>query len=240
MEKQPILRTIEESTSPLTTNVHQGHRQRLKQQLLEHGAATLNDHQLLELLLFYTIPRKDTNPMAHDLLRRFGSLRQVLNASPEELLHTPGITEHTAALFCALPELFRRTIMSEDTKAVLSNRQEAEEYLRPYFQGLREEHCILVSLNQRNRVVGCDLLSTGSHCEVTLDRQTLIHRATSHRAAFVLLAHNHPGGEAFPSDDDLFATQQCKNLLKMVGITLRDHLIFSDTDCCSIIGRLKR
>lgn len=239
MPKQPTQTLTESTSSDQPINYHEGHRKRLKQQLLEHGAETLNDHQLLELLLFYSVPRKDTNPLAHELIHRFGSLYQALRASPEELRNVPGVSDHTIALFSAVPELMRRTSINKAHGITLRTTEEATEYLRPYFLGLREERCILLSLNHRYQVVGCDLLSSGSHREVTLDRQLLINRATSHRAAYVLLAHNHPGNDPFPSDDDLFATQECRNLLKMVGITLKDHFIFTDNDYCSMMGRRK-
>lgn len=219
-------------------NLHKGHRQRMKEQFVHYGAEPFSDHQLLELLLFYAIPRKDTNPLAHRLINEFHSLAGVMDASVEELMRVEGISEHSAILINLMPQMIRRyqtSLASRGTR--LTSLRDIADYLKPYFFAARQEMVYLLSLDNTGRVLGCDLLSEGSINRAQLDYGKVAQTALNRRAVAVVLAHCHPLGEAEPSTADRITTEQCKRVLEMLHIQLVDHLIFADENWCSI-GRI--
>lgn len=216
-------------------NLHAGHRQRVKERFLEHGERVFDDYQLLELLLFYGVPRRDTNPLAHQLMNRFGSLAGVLNASPEALRKIPGLNENAMVLLHLMPQLMRRYQQSEiDRETIITSISDAADYLEPYFFGLQIERVYLLSGDNRGRVLGCELLGEGGALAVGLDTRRLTEIALRHRASWVILAHSHPSGLAVPSGDDILTTLNCRDILRPLGIALRDHLIFADGDYVSM------
>lgn len=216
-------------------NLHAGHRQRMKQRFLENGERAFDDHQLLEILLYYAVPRADTNELAHLLIRQFGSLAGVFNADPAELCKVKGMGGHAAFLIHLMPELMRRYQRSAaEPEKLVSTIDDAAAYLRPYFFGLRKEQIYLLSVDHKDRVVGCDFLGEGSDLSVGLDARLMTEVALRHRAAWVMLAHSHPSGVAIPSGSDVITTRNCYKLLKALEIELRDHLIFADDDYVSM------
>lgn len=226
-----------ESSSPnrKPQSIHTGHRQRVKARLLEHGGEQLEDYQLVELLLFYTRPQGDVNPLAHEIINRFGSLRATLDASPEELKQIVGITDHTAALFRLCYEVMLRYQRSAtETGTVLASTEEAAEALQPYFLGAKEELVYLLCLDSKCKLLSCDLISQGSADAVLLNQRKIVQRAISRRASQVYLSHCHVSGLAWPSRDDIWATNQLAQALRMLNIRLVDHLIFCDGDYVSM------
>lgn len=217
-------------------NIHAGHRQRMKKKLLEHGGDALADHELLELLLFYTRPQVDVNPLAHELVNRFGSLKQVLDAEPEELTQIAGITDNTAALFRVCYEIMLRYQRSStEIGTILSHTEEAADAIRPYFLGAKEELVYLLCLDSKCKLLSCDWISQGSADAVLLNQRKIVQRAISRRASQVYLAHCHVTGLAWPSREDIWATNQLAQALGMLHITLVDHLIFCDGDYVSMV-----
>lgn len=223
-----------ENQSPKKPSIHAGHRERLRKQYLEFGADALHDHQLLELLLFYALPRRDTNPLAHALLTSFGSLNGVLNASTEELMQVGGLSENTAVLLSLTTQLHRRMALEQNARVSFPSMEDAAEYLEPYFRHKHQEQVYLLSANQRNELLGCDLLANGGDHSVSIEPRSLAELALRHHASWVILAHSHPSGFAIPSQEDIAATRQCRDILQSLGITLRDHLIFADDDYLSM------
>lgn len=222
-------------SKPKKTNLHEGHRQRLKEHILTHSPETLNEHQLLEALLFYSIPRIDTNPIAHELLFRFGSLNELFHADAKELKKVKGVTDNTVALLRLIPAIMRQSALSREQAEIISSTAEAAEFFAPYFEGIHEERIYLLSLNQRHQVVGCDLLSKGGQSQAIFDITEMARIALTHHAVSVLLAHNHPSGCCFPSDADMSTTRQCEKLLQLMHIHLEDHLVFGDDGYLSIM-----
>lgn len=216
-------------------SIHTGHRQRVKARLLEHGGQQLEDYQLLELLLFYTRPRGDVNPLAHRIINRFGSLKAVLDASPAELKEVVGVSDNTAALFRLCYEVMLRYQRSTVGPGMLvRSTEEAGDALRPYFLGAREEMVYLLSVDSKGKLLGCDLISTGSADAVLLNQRKIVERAISRRASQVYLSHCHVSGLAWPSRDDIWSTRQLSQALRLLNIRLLDHLIFSDGDYVSM------
>lgn len=215
----------------------------MKKRFLANGERAFDDYQLLELLLFYSVPQVDTNPIAHRLLERFHSLSAVMEASVEELMTVDGVGEHTAVLIQLLPQFARRYHQDRVKMDSAVNRMEdAGTLLAPYFYDAKREMVYLLSLDARGRVLGCDLLGEGSANFCTLDIRLVTETALRRRARSVLLAHCHVSGLAVPSPEDRIATLQCMDVLDKLQIELLDHLVFADGDYVSMAqsGLLRR
>lgn len=215
-------------------SLHDGHRQRLIQRFLRDGLDGFDEHNILELLLFYAIPRKDTNPLAHVLLDHFGSLAGVLDASPQELQSICGVGENTAAFLKLLPELTRIYCSQRQEEVCLSNSAQAGNYLMPRFIGRQEETVLLVCLDAKYRVLSCSILHKGSVNSAEVNTRKLLSVALKHNAVSIILAHNHPGGIALPSEEDIRTTNNIKSALSAAGIRLFDHIIVADHDFVSL------
>ncbi len=214
---------------------HDGHRNRLREKFLVCGEAALADHELLELLLFYAIPRQDTNPLAHRLIDTFGSLAGVLNASPADLQNIGGLSQNTACLLALMPQLMRRYAISQSQEyTAVTTSQEAVEYLLPRFFGETEERIYLLCLDISGRVLSCVPLDTGTVDSVPLRNRRVMETALALRASFLYLAHNHPSGDPTPSQEDIRATLTLAEMLRPVGITLADHIIVGRERCFSM------
>lgn len=215
--------------------LHDGHRRRLKEQFLAHGE-DFHDHQLLELLLCYSIPQKDVNELAHCLLNEFGSLAGVLDAPPETLQRVPGVGEHSAVLLKLIPKLAGRYFADRSALGqILDSTQAARNFLRPYFlQAGRNEMIYLVCMDDKHKVLGCRKLAEGTVNTVAATNRTVAEAAINFNATAVILAHNHVSGFAFPSKSDLLTTKNLWSFLKAMDIELCDHLIFVDGDMVSM------
>ena len=208
-------------------NVHAGHRQRLKRQFLEAGLDSLSDVNCLELLLFYAIARRDTNPLAHALLEQFGSLSAVFNASPEQLQQVPGISEHAAVLLHAIPALGRRYFIDQTRQEkILNSTERCGAYLIPYFFGAREEQVYLLSLDAKCKVLDCRMLSRGSVNAAEISVRRIVETALAVNAT--------SSGIALPSREDEATTRRLETALDAVGIQLVDHIIVADNDFVSM------
>ncbi len=215
--------------------IHAGHRSRMKTRFLETEGAGMEDYELLEMLLYYSVVQRDTNPLAHKLMEQFGSLAGVLQAAPEALTEMKGVTESTAVLLKLVLQLMSRYEKSlNDPKMIMDTTEKLQEYLRPYFLGQRREQIYMLSIDAKGRLLGCDFLGEGNDCAVTLDVRRLTAAALRHRASWVVLAHSHPSGIAMPSQDDITTTRHCQQALAPLGIFLQDHLIFADDECVSM------
>ncbi|PKM62056.1 MAG: hypothetical protein CVU99_00960 [Firmicutes bacterium HGW-Firmicutes-4] len=207
-------------------NPHKGHRQRLKKRVIKEGIDSFEDHQILELLLFYGIPMKDTNALAHALIDRYGSLSGVFDADPRDLCDQAGITENTALLLSLIPALARRYQQGKlAAKAVLSSTTAAGEYTLSLFTGRLNEAFYVISLDSQNRVNQASLLHEGTINEAPVYPRLIVETALRHQAASIILAHNHPGGSLAPSPADLAVTQRIKAATEAIAITVVDHII---------------
>lgn len=223
-------------------NSHSGHRARLKQRFLAEGLDSFNDYQILELLLFYTIPLKDTNEIAHELIKTFGSLSRVLDAHPSELQKVKGISEHSSAMLSMLPQVFRaysKDIMRE--RPVLGNTETAKNYIKNFFMGRLYEVFYLFCMNKSYRVIHEELLCEGSLDEAPCYPRLVLESAFRHNAQKVIFAHNHPSNIMRPSTSDIKSTQKLVKLFESLDIEVVDHIIVGKTDCVSMaeLGLLK-
>ena len=221
----------------MADNIHAGHREKMRNRFIrDKGFENFEDHQILELLLFYSRAQGDTNPLAHELLEQFGSLKGVLEARPEQLMTVKGISSQTAVLISMVVPLTRvwhRCAMDEPDR--IGNSREAEEYCLSILAGERTERFYVVSLNAKCKVLGRRKISEGSLSEVSAYPRMVMETALNYNAHSVLLCHNHPGGTCAPSPEDIASTLQLQKLLNGVGILLLDHIIVANDRTYSMI-----
>ena len=181
-----------------------GHRARLKQRFAEHGERVFDDHQLLELMLFYAVPQGDVNPLAHRLINHFGSFAAVLDAKPEELRKVKGVGDHTALFLSMFPRCSGAIWPpSPAAKSRSAPSPTPGEFLLPYFFGARNETVFLLCLDAKGKVLSCRCLAEGSLDRVGLNSRQVVETALEDRASSVILAHNHISGLATPSQADV-------------------------------------
>lgn len=209
------------------TDIHQGHRERLRTRFLEDGLDGFEDHQVFELLLFYAIPRADTNPIAHKLMRRFGSLSAVLEADPKDIASVEGMGDKAAAFLSLIPQVTRRYFHDRGNRDAprLTSSEVVSEYLVPLMAGRPEEVFYVLCLDSQCRVLYPALIGEGTVKEAHVHPRHVVEEALRHRAASVILAHNHPGGTAKPSNADHQLTAVLVTALGAIGIPVLDHII---------------
>ena len=215
--------------------IHDGHREKMRQRFLKSGLDAFADHEALELLLYYAIPRRDTNPIAHALMERYGSLSAVLAAPVEDLKKVEGVGESAAILLKLAPQLYRKAKMSDaEQETILSSVERVGAYLLERFAGGKNEVVYQLCLDRKGKLLVCKKLGEGGVTSADLDIRRLVENALLTGASAVVLAHNHPSGVALPSRDDYAATDRAKTALAVVGVALTDHIIVADGDFVSM------
>ena len=216
--------------------MHDGHRQRLKDLFVKEGLDNFNELQVLELLLFYCIPRQDTNPVAHRLLERFGRLSQVLEAPVAELQKVEGMGPNAATFLHLVTQVGRDYLINRamDQK-ILATIEECGKFLVPYFYGRRNETVFLLSLDAKCKLLSCKEIGEGSVNSAGVPVRRIVETALAANATTVVLAHNHPSGLALPSSEDVQTTLRLAAALDTVDITLADHIIVADEDFVSLV-----
>lgn len=216
-------------------SIHEGHRERMKKKLLEQGLDSFDDHNVLELLLFFAMPRKDTNPVAHALIDSFGSLEAVLEAPAEELSKINGIGENSIALLKLIPEVCQRYAMNKNKFGdILDSPEKAGNYLSARYMFERDEVVYIICLDSKMKVICCKELFRGDVNSAEVSIRKIAELALAKNAASVILSHNHTSGIALPSKEDEKTTIRVKTSLEAIGITLADHIIVAGDDFISM------
>lgn len=216
-------------------SIHDGHRQRLIKRFRTEGLDNFEQIQVLELLLFFAIPRRDTNELAHNLLEQFGSVSRVMDASPAELMRVPGMGESAATLLTLAKELGRYYQMDSARKGkAMRDTESCGQYILPYFYGRQVETVFLLCLNAACNVISCKEIGEGEINSAVISTRRIVETALAEKASTVVLAHNHPSGVAVPSHDDILTTRRVAAALSAVDVTLFDHLIVADDDFVSL------
>ena len=214
---------------------HDGHRERLRDRFIKEGLDHFTQEQVLELLLFYSIPRQDTNEIAHDLVDYFGSLHQVLEAPVQELQKVEGIGERSAVLLRLMAEISRYYQVNRAINEKILNSIEAcGRYLVPRFVGRRNETVFLLCLDAKCKMLCCREISEGTVNAAGVSVRKVVETALAVNASSVVLAHNHPSGMALPSTEDVVTTRRIAAALRAVDVILVDHLVISDDDYVSL------
>ena len=215
--------------------IHDGHRQRLKERFRSEGLDNFDELQVLELLLFYCIPRQDTNPIAHRLLDHFGSLAQVLEAPVGELEKIPGLGPNAAMFLHLVRDAGRYYQVNRSRQEkILTTTEKCGDYLASFFVGRRNETVFLLCLDAKCKVLCCKEIGEGSVNSAGVPVRRIVETALGVNATTVILAHNHPSGLALPSAEDIQTTYRVSAALEAVEIILVDHIIVTNDDYISL------
>lgn len=217
-------------------SMHDGHRERVKNRFRQEGLDNFDELHVLELLLFYCIPRKDTNPLAHRLLEHFGSLTAVLDAKPQELEKVEGVSGSTSTFLSLITQVGRYyQVKRSEPGEILRTIEQCGNYLVPYFYGRENEVVFILCLDAKCKVLCCKKVGEGSVNSANIPVRRVVEIALGANATTVVLAHNHPSGFAIPSADDIQTTHRIATALEAVEIILADHIVVSKDDFVSIV-----
>lgn len=215
-------------------SIHEGHRKRVREAFLKRDIETMADHEILELILFYAYSRRDTNEIAHRLINTFGNLEAVMNASYDELLKVKDVGENAASLIILFSRFSKHyMIKASELKKEVSDEQ-LNDFLKARFHNERNEIIVVVLCDSRGQYINTISLERGTSGETYFRPREIVEAAIRCSAAKVILAHNHPRGFAVPSQADLKATVDIKDLLSQLDIELADHIIVAGNDSFSM------
>ncbi len=210
--------------------MNEGHRERLRERFLQNGDTALADHELLELILFYAIPRRDTKSIAKELLKQFGNLSAVLSAKAEDLSQISGLSENSAGLlksvYAAASRMAQKQIMNQP---VLSNWEQLLSYCHVAMAHLPTEQLRVLFLDKKNKLIADEVKQEGTVDHTPAYPREIIKRALNLGASAIILVHNHPSGDSTPSRADLQLTDTVAEVAQLMGITLHDHVIIAKT-----------
>ncbi len=217
-------------------SIHKGHRERLKDRFRREGLDNFEELYVLELLLFYCIPQKDTNPLAHRLLDHFGSLTAVLDAKPEQLEKVEGVGQNVSTFLSLITKVGRYyQVKRSEPGEILRTVEQCGNYMIPYFFGREQETVFMLCLDAKCKVICCKKVGEGSVNSANISVRRIVEIALEANATSVVLAHNHPSGLAIPSADDIQTTHRIAAALEAVEVTLADHIVVSKDDFVSIV-----
>ena len=222
---------------------HDGHRDRMRERIEKSGISSLQNHEILEYLLYAFIPRKNTNDIAHALIDKFGSCAGVLNADESALSEVDGMTRNAAIFIASLPEIFREYLNDVNSpKQSLSGRGVVRKFLGAKLYGLPYEQVVAVALDSKDQLISVEQISKGDGASVNLTVRDIVSFAIRHKAVNVVIAHNHPSGQTSPSQADVEMTADLFDTLSTIGVCLEDHFIFSGSLYYSFTdsGRMER
>ena len=227
-----------ESIKPETNKfIHKNHRKRVRNKFLKYGLETFTDIEVLELLLYYAIPQKDTNEIAHKLIDEFGSLKNVLNAEYYDLMEVSGISEVSASLIVLQREITKYVNTKEYISVSLSNSYISGRFCCDYFKSHVEESFVMFFLDSHDNIENVVVISNGVENETAYYPRRVFKQILRHRTCNILLAHNHPGDVAEPSTSDIVATSKLIFALTDLGVTVKDHIICAGDKYVSFADR---
>ncbi len=212
------------------------HKQRMRDRFVRDGLDGFHDYEVLELVLSYSIVRKDTRSLAKELIRRFGNLTGVLNAPVSQLIEVEGLGERSAVLLKLLRDVncfhLREKILNHD---YVSSADDVVKYLKTHYKGKKTEEFKVIFLNTQNMIIAEETLFHGTLNQSAIYKRKIVENALMHHAHAVILVHNHPGGNTTPSRDDILITRQIREALELVEIQVLDHIVIGDNDFLSFV-----
>ncbi|HCA04500.1 MAG TPA: hypothetical protein DEO32_01240 [Ruminococcaceae bacterium] len=215
-------------------NEHEGRRQRQKNKFLNHGFDAFEQHEVLEVLLYYAIPRRDTNPMAHRLLERYGNFGRVCDAPADELERDFGLSKNAVTLLKMQPQLARIYAESKINDTNFIESETLGDLFQTKFIGRTAEAVAMLLGDARGRIIFFDIIAEGSISSTEMPIRRMVDLAIRHNAKTAFIAHNHPSGSLLPSKQDLDTTMTICDTLFNVGVRLLDHYIITDTNYLSL------
>jgi len=212
-------------------NPHIGHRHRMREEYIERGMEHMAPHRVLEMLLHFGIPQKDTNTLAHNLIDTFGSFSQVFTADLDALEEIKGMTRNAAVLIRMVPEINRRIVEDQLSRDwVLDTDRKVGEYLVRRFAGRTKETVMMLCLDNSSRLIACKVLGEGTAASAELSFRQVCQVAFQSGCDNIILAHNHPAGSTMPSPKDVRTTERLIKVLREVDLRLLDHFVVNETD----------
>lgn len=220
----------------MAENIHSGHRKRMRKEVIQQDFhESIPDHKVLEVLLYYGIPQKDTNELAHTLINTFGSLTAVFEADADLLFQVKGMTERSVALIKLILPLCRRYNEDRNTRVRrFSSVEKICEHLIEKHQGFGREVSMLTCLDESGNIISCEIIAKGNSVNVSFEVKDVVVKALKHKAVYVILSHNHMTGIMTPSQEDVDATNRLSFTLKEVGIRLIDHIVVTNDNYLSM------
>ncbi len=210
-------------------NVHSEHRKRVKANVIKNGFSQLEEHKLLELMLFYSIPRKDTNELAHKLINEFGSFEEIFKANIEQLKKVDGVGENTAVMLASMGETFYRLSRAKPPKKrSFKSTDDLKELATALLQGENAEKIILMCFDETRKLKRYTTVSVGDKVSSEFDMKTIIKNLVDSESSIAVLAHNHPASSAEPSANDIDSTRMICVTLRKIGYALADHIIVGE------------
>ena len=217
-------------------NPHNGHRNRMREKIAEAGLENFQPHEILEFLLFHTVPRKDTNPMAHRLISAFGSFENVLDATTDELMEKGGLNFNSAVLVSSLKDIFTHYTKTKQSKTPINTTAKMAEVFKPFFVTQTTEKLVAAFFDSGLRLKAVKEFGQGQENGFHVNTKEILREAITFNAYNVAIAHNHPVSAALPSKNDINTTNDMKNQLEYFEIKLIDHIIFGTDGYFSFAG----
>ncbi len=208
------------------TNPHKGHRERVRQKILSGGLKNFQPHEILEFLLFHTVAQKDTNPMAHELISAFGSLENVFDASPEELMEKGKLSLNSAVLIASIKDISSYYERTKFEKTPFDSGDKIYHLFKPFFAVPQKERLIAAFFDSGLRLRAIKEFGYGNENTFRVNSKDIVREAITFNAYHVAIAHNHPVSYSTPSKSDINTTNTLKNQLEYFEIRLIEHMIF--------------
>lgn len=219
--------------------IHDGHRERLRERFLT-SPESFADHELIELLLCYSITRQNTNDTAHEILNKFGSIKGIFDADIPALITAKGIGESSALFIRIIAEILSRYEKEAHyTQTPLESNSVLCDYLKSLFVGTDNEITYVLGFNNSKKLILCKKIAEGYSCGNVISMREMGLTLLSSNAAAAIIVHNHPNGKAIPSGEDIATTEAIRNTLSSFGITFIDHFIVAGDKCCPITNTSK-
>lgn len=213
----------------MASDIHIGHRERMRQRFLQEGGEGFHDHELLEMLLYYAVPRGDTNPLAHKMIQEFGSLPTLVEAEPIDISRLCGVGINTAILVSLQKELSKRCMQARwRDRPVLNSLSRAVEYCNALMAYKNREFFYVVCLDNKRRLINAVQIAEGTVNTAAIHPRTVIEAALKLQASAVIFTHNHPGGTCKPTFEDIETTTKLGRLLNAIEVQMIDHIIVAD------------
>lgn len=210
-------------------NIHSGHRKRVKANVIKNGFSQLEEHKLLELMLFYSIPREDTNELAHKLINHFGSFEEVFKADIKQLKRVDGVGENTAIMIAVMGETFNRISKSKPPKKrVYKSTEDLKELAGALLEGEKKEKVFLMCFDAKKILKRYTVISEGDEVSSEINMKEVIKNLVDSDSSIAVLAHNHPTSSAEPSAADIDSTRMVCVTLRKIGYALADHIIVGE------------
>lgn len=220
--------------------MHEGHRNRLRERFINEGLQNFEQHNILELLLFYSIRQHDTNEIAHELINRFGSLSEVLEAPVSELMKVDGIGEHSAVFLSMIPQVCNKYMEDRAVRHEIRGLEEIASFAANCFIGMTTEHFLLICVDNRESMITRHFISEGDVDSSSVDMRKIIQLLMGANATAAVIAHNHPRGGTTPSRADLMTTLSIARSLSSLHIRLLDHVVVCNDGYLSMAQNPKK